>query len=182
MRIDRCLHSVFGASKLAADVMVQEYGRYFGVNTGIFRCGCLTGKNHTGTELHGFLAYLMQCVRTDRNYTIFGYDGKQVRDNLHSLDLVRAFEVFANRPRPGAVYNMGGGRPNSCSVIEAIELCQDAANRRLRWIYDDNVRTGDHKWWITDTRKFQGDYPEWSVEIGLNDIVKELSGHGRTSN
>ena len=151
MSIDNCKHSVFGASKVAADIMVQEYGRYFGLNTVTFRCGCLTGGNHRGAKLHGFLSYLTKCMVTDSPYTIFGYGGKQVRDNLHSKDLVKAFLYYHRTPRPGVVYNIGGGRENSVSILEAIDLINDCAG--LDWsnyTISEEARIGDHKWYITN--------------------------------
>jgi CDP-paratose 2-epimerase len=181
MSIDGCLHSVFGASKVAADVMVQEYGRYFGMNTGVFRGGCLTGKNHASAELHGFLAYLVQCVKTGKPYTVYGYKGKQVRDNIHASDLVRAFEEFTKAPKQGEVYNIGGGRRNSCSVLEAIEMAESAVGKRLNWTYNEQARIGDHQWWITDYSKFVRDYPQWRITVDLVDIIREMAGNGKTS-
>jgi CDP-paratose 2-epimerase len=174
MSIDRCLHSVFGASKVAADILVQEYGRYFGIKTACFRGGCLTGPAHSGAPLHGFLAYLMRCVVEGRQYNIHGYKGKQVRDNIHSADLVSAFWAFFQEPQAGAVYNMGGGRDASCSIIEAIELCQEIASRPLDWTYQDANRVGDHIWWISDTRKFERQYPRWRREIDLKATLQEI--------
>lgn len=174
MSIDQCLHSLFGASKVAADVLVQEYGRYFGMKTGCFRGGCLTGPNHSGTQLHGFLAYLMKCAVTGTPYTIFGYKRKQVRDNIHSADLIRAFHEFAKNPRPGEVYNMGGGRFSNCSMLEAIELCQNISGRTLNWKYVDENRVGDHIWWIGDLRRFQSHYPGWNLEYDVPKILEEI--------
>jgi len=174
MAIDSSLHSLFGASKLAADVMVQEYGRYFGMRTVCFRGGCLTGPNHSGAELHGFLAYLVQCAVTERPYTVFGYRGKQVRDNIHSFDLVRAFWSFFLRPRSGEVYNIGGGRASNCSVLEAIELCEHLVGRPMKWTYDDRHRVGDHIWWISDNRKFTSHYPDWRVTYSLEQTLAEI--------
>jgi CDP-paratose 2-epimerase len=174
MSIDQCLHSLFGASKVAADVLVQEYGRYFGMKTGCFRGGCLTGPNHSGTQLHGFLAYLMKCAVTGTPYTIFGYKRKQVRDNIHSADLIRAFHEFAQNPRPGEVYNMGGGRFSNCSMLEAIELCQNISGRKLNWKYVDENRVGDHIWWIGDLRRFQSHYPGWKLEYDVPKILEEI--------
>jgi CDP-paratose 2-epimerase len=174
MSIDQALHSLFGASKVAADVLVQEYGRYFGMKTVAFRCGCLTGPAHSGAQLHGFLAYLMKCVCTGSEYTVFGYKGKQVRDNIHSADVVSAFLAFAEAPRCGEVYNLGGGRHSNCSMLEAIEMCERIAGRPLNWKYSDQSRRGDHIWYISDLRKFQSHYPAWrqqhSLETLLNDI------------
>lgn len=174
MSIDHCLHSVFGASKVAADVLVQEYGRYFGMKTGCFRGGCLTGPNHSGTQLHGFLAYLMKCAVTGTPYTIFGYKRKQVRDNIHSADLIRAFHAFAKNPRPGEVYNMGGGRSSNCSMLEAIELCEQISGRKLNWKYVDENRIGDHIWWISDLKRFQSHYPDWKLEYDVPKILEEI--------
>ena len=174
MAIDQCLHSLFGASKVAADVLVQEYGRYFGMKTGCFRGGCLTGPNHSGTQLHGFLAYLMKCAVTGTPYTIFGYKRKQVRDNIHSADLIRAFHEFARNPRPGEVYNMGGGRFSNCSMLEAIDLCQNISGRKLNWKYVDENRVGDHIWWIGDLRRFQSHYPGWKLDYDVPKILEEI--------
>lgn len=175
MRIDRCLHSLFGASKVAADVVTQEYGRYFGLNTGVFRGGCLTGPNHSGVELHGFLSYLFKCVKEGSKYTIFGYRGKQVRDNIHSIDVVRAFEAFAQNPRPGEVYNLGGCRQNSCSMMEAITAAEGLVGRKLDVTYVDDNRKGDHICYISDMGKFHSHYPEWSISKSLGDIYQDLS-------
>lgn len=174
MSVDQCLHSLFGASKLAADVLVQEYGRYFGLPTACFRGGCLTGPAHSGAELHGFLAYLMKCAVTGAAYTVFGYGGKQVRDNIHSADLVRAFDAFFQAPRSAAVYNIGGGRRSNCSMLEAIALCEEIAGRELHWQYDENNRIGDHVWWISDLRRFQADYPDWRLEYDVPSILREI--------
>jgi CDP-paratose 2-epimerase len=174
MSIDSSKHSVFGASKVAADVMTQEYGRYFGLKTGIFRGGCLTGPAHSGAKLHGFLAYLIKCIVTRQPYTIFGYKGKQVRDNIHSNDLVQAFWHFYNDPKPGAVYNMGGSRHSNCSVLEAIKIAEEISGERLQYTISPEAREGDHIWWVSDVRKFQEDYPEWSYEHDLNSIIKEI--------
>lgn len=179
MAIDQSLHSVFGASKVAADVMVQEYGRYFGLRTACFRGGCLTGPNHSGTQLHGFLSYLMKCTLTDTPYTVFGYQGKQVRDNIHSADLVRAFDAFYRAPRCGEVYNMGGGLTSNCSMLEAITLAQEIAGRELRWTYQEDNRVGDHIWWISDLTKFQTHYPEWSLAYDVPKILAEIAEAGR---
>jgi CDP-paratose 2-epimerase len=174
MTIDRSKHSLFGASKMAADVMVQEYGRYFGMKTGVFRGGCLTGPAHSGAELHGFLAYLVKCVVTGRPYRVLGYKGKQVRDNIHSSDLVNAFWHFHAQPRAGEVYNIGGSRHSNCSVLEAIEAAERFAGKRLSFSVVDEPRSGDHIWWISDVRKFQADYPRWRYEYGIEDIICEL--------
>lgn len=174
MSIDTTLHSLFGASKAAADLLVQEYGRYFGMPTVCFRAGCLTGPNHAGAQLHGFLAYLMKCTATGTPYTLFGYGGKQVRDNLHAVDLVEAFMRFHEAPQPGAVFNIGGGRENSCSVLEAIELCEKVAGKELDWELSDEARIGDHRWWISDIDAFGTEYGGWRPERGLEAILREI--------
>jgi CDP-paratose 2-epimerase len=174
MSIDQTKHSVFGASKVAADVMVQEYGQYFGMRTGVFRGGCLTGPSHSGAELHGFLAYLVRCAVTRKPYTIFGYKGKQVRDNIHSNDLVQCFWHFYRGPKPGAVYNMGGSRYSNCSMLEAIDLIEEIAGYRVDYTLSDNARSGDHIWWISDVRRFQRDYPQWSYTLDLRATLAEM--------
>ena len=174
MSIDSSTHSLFGVSKAAADLLVQEYGRYFGMPTVCFRGGCLTGPNHAGTKLHGFLSYLMRCTITGEPYTVFGYGGKQVRDNIHSADLVRAFEAFAAAPREAAVYNIGGGRECNCSMLEAIALCEEIAGRPLSWELSDEARIGDHRWWISDLDAFKRDYPDWRLEYSVPDILREI--------
>jgi CDP-paratose 2-epimerase len=174
MPIDRCLHSLFGVSKVAADLLVQEYGRYFDMPTVSFRGGCLTGPNHAGARLHGFLSYLMRCTVSGDAYTVYGYGGKQVRDNIHSADLVRAFEAFHARPRAAAVYNIGGGRESNCSMLEAIALCEQVAGPRLEWTLVDEARLGDHRWWITDLSEFRCDYPEWQLEYTIDEILREI--------
>ncbi|MDQ5844100.1 MAG: NAD-dependent epimerase/dehydratase family protein [Acidobacteriota bacterium] len=174
MTVDQSKHSLFGASKVAADLLAQEYGRYFGLKTGTFRGGCLTGPAHAGAELHGFLAYLIKCVMTGKPYTIYGYKGKQVRDNIHSYDLVNAFWSFAQDPKPGAVYNMGGSRHSNCSVLEAIEYTEELCDRKLNFSLSDEARSGDHIWWISDVRRFQDDYPDWSYRYDLMAIIKEI--------
>ena len=174
MSIDQTKHSLFGASKVAADVLVQEYGRYFGMPTGVFRGGCLTGPGHAGTELHGFLAYLMKCTATGQPYRVFGYKGKQVRDNIHSHDLVEAFWQFFHAPRAGEVYNLGGSRHSKCSMLEAIEICEELSGRKLNWTYVEDNRVGDHIWWISDVRKFQRDFPAWSYRYGIREILREI--------
>jgi CDP-paratose 2-epimerase len=174
MSIDHCKHSLFGASKVAADVLVQEYGRYFGMKTAVFRGGCLTGPDHSGTKLHGFLSFLMKCTMTGTPYKIFGYKGKQVRDNIHSLDLVNAFYQFYLAPRSGEVYNIGGSRFSNCSVLEAIHLCEEIAGKKLDWSYEESNRIGDHIWWISDVRKFKAHYPQWTLTHGIRDILKEI--------
>ncbi len=175
MSIDRSTHSLFGVSKTAADLLVQEYGRYFEMPTVSFRGGCLTGPGHAGTMLHGFLSYLMRATVVGEPYTVFGYGGKQVRDNIHSADLVAAFEAFHAAPRAGgAVYNIGGGRACNCSMLEAIALCEQVAGRELDWTLSEQNRIGDHRWWITDLRPFSQDYPEWRLTRGLEDILHEI--------
>ena len=174
MSIDRCLHSLFGVSKAAADLMVQEYGRYFDMPTVCFRAGCLTGPGHAGARLHGFLSYLLRCTVTGSRYTVYGYDAKQVRDNIHSADLCAAFEVFHERPRAAAVYNIGGGRESNCSMLEAIELCERVTGESLDWGLDQHPRIGDHRWWISDLSEFCRDYPEWSLSYDLEGIVSEM--------
>lgn len=174
MRVDSCTHSLFGASKLAADILVQEYGRYFGMKTASFRGGCLTGPSHSGAELHGFLAYLMKCACTRKPYTVYGYRGKQVRDNIHSYDLVSAFYHFHRAPRAGEVYNIGGSRHSHCSMKEAISLCEEIAGRPIDWTYTKSNRIGDHIWYISDIRKFQSHYPEWQLSYDLRGIIEEI--------
>jgi len=174
MSIDHTTHSLFGVSKAAADLLVQEYGRYFDMPTVCFRGGCLTGPNHAGTQLHGFLSYLMRCTMTGDSYTVFGYGGKQVRDNIHSADLVAAFEAFHRAPRAAAVYNIGGGRQSNCSMLEAIELCQEIAGRKLAWSLGEDNRIGDHRWWISDLEPFKRDYPGWNIAHDVRDILREI--------
>jgi CDP-paratose 2-epimerase len=174
MSIDATMHSLFGVSKAAADLMVQEYGRYFDLPTVCFRAGCLTGPNHAGARLHGFLSYLMRCTVTGEPYTVFGYGGRQVRDNIHSADLVRAFDAFHRSPRTAAVYNIGGGRHSNCSMIEAIQLCEEVAGRSLEWTVSDRARMGDHRWWVSDLEEFRRDYPDWEPEYDLLGILREI--------
>ena len=174
MSIDKSHHSVFGASKVAADVMVQEYGRHFGMKTVCFRCGCLTGPAHSGTELHGFLSYLMMCAVAGQEYTIYGYKGKQVRDNIHSRDLVAMFWEFCQQPRCGEVYNAGGSRHSNCSVLEAVELCQEITGRKMRVRYTEQNRSGDHIWWISDVRRFRSHYPAWNYTCDLRGVLEEI--------
>ena len=175
MRIDATVHSLFGASKVAADVMVQEYGRYFGMPTVCFRGGCLTGPHHSGAELHGFLAYLARAVREGLTYRIFGYKGKQVRDNIHSYDVCTAIMAFAEQPRTAAVYNLGGGRANSCSILEAIAVLEELHGRRLATEYVEENRRGDHICYISDLSRFRGDYPEWELSLSLDEIYEQLA-------
>src|SRR5213595_3299220 len=167
-------NKVYGDSKAAADIVVQEYGRYFGMPTVSFRGGCLTGPAHAGTELHGFLSYLMICAVSGRAYRVFGYKGKQVRDNIHSFDLVEAFAQFIRVPHAGEVYNIGGSRHSNCSMLEAIELCEQISNKKLNWRYEETNRIGDHIWWISDVRKFQTHYPNWNFRYGMRDILEEI--------
>jgi CDP-paratose 2-epimerase len=174
MSIDDSTHSLFGVSKAAADLLVQEYGRYFQLRTACFRGGCLTGPNHSGTALHGFLAYLMKCVCTGAPYVVYGYKGKQVRDNIHSSDLVSAFYQFYQAPRVGQVYNMGGARYSNCSMMEAIALCEEIAGKELRWTYTETNRIGDHIWYISDTRKFKSHYPAWQQKYDLRRLLEDI--------
>lgn len=174
MSIDRSMHSIFGASKVAADIMVQEYGRYFGMNTVCLRCSCLTGSGHSGAELHGFLAYLVRCALTGTQYTVIGYKGKQVRDNIHSADLVNMIWHYVQAPRPGEVYNVGGGRQSNCSVLEAIAVAEELSGREMKLSWHEDNRAGDHIWWISDTSKFRAHYPEWSCTYSIRDIVEEI--------
>jgi CDP-paratose 2-epimerase len=174
MPIDQTTHSLFGVSKVSADLLVQEYGRYFQMATACFRGGCLTGPAHSGAELHGFLAYLMKCVVSGHRYTVYGYKGKQVRDNIHSSDLVTAFDCFYRAPQSAAVYNIGGGRFSHCSVLEAIQLCEKIAGRKLETEYCDKNRQGDHLWWVSDTSKFEADYPQWRRRFGLEEILTQI--------
>ncbi len=174
MSIDQSKHSVFGASKVAADVMAQEYGRYFNLKTGTFRGGCLTGPAHSGAELHGFLAYLVKCVVTGKKYTIHGYKGKQVRDNIHAYDLVNAFWHFFQKPQVGAVYNMGGARHSNCSMLEAIDIAERASGKKLEYALSDQNRSGDHVWWISDVRRYKADYPAWNFRYDLQTIIREI--------
>jgi CDP-paratose 2-epimerase len=175
MRIDGTMHSIFGASKVAADVMVQEYGRYFGMPTVCFRGGCLTGPHHSGAELHGFLAYLARATREGLPYRIFGYKGKQVRDNIHSLDVCRAIVTFAEQPRSAAVYNLGGGRANSVSMLEAIERFEELYGRKLGYEYVDEARRGDHICYISDLSRFRADYPGWELSVSLDEIFEQFA-------
>ncbi len=174
MSIDQTKHSLFGSSKVAADVMVQEYGKYFGIKTGIFRGGCLTGPGHSGTSLHGFLAYLMKCAVTGNHYNVFGYKGKQVRDNIHSYDLVNMFDHFFKNPREGEVYNAGGSRHSNCSMKEAIIKCEAITGKKMNYSYVDDNRIGDHIWYISDVRKFQNHFPNWKYRYNLDDILTQI--------
>jgi CDP-paratose 2-epimerase len=174
-RIDAAMHTPYGASKAAADLLVQEYGLYYGMPTVCFRAGCLTGSRHAGTELHGFLAYLADAARQQLTYRILGHKGKQVRDNLHARDVCSAIALFASAPRPGAVYNLGGGRPNSVSLLEAIDRFENLLTCTLETEYVAEPRLGDHICYITDTRRFRGDYPAWEVTVDLDAIFSELA-------
>lgn len=174
MSIDSTMHSVFGASKVAADVMVQEYGRYYGLRTAVFRGGTLTGAAHQGAELHGFLSYLMRCVATGRRYRVIGYQGKQVRDAIHAKDVATAFEYFWRTPRCGAVYNLGGGRASNVSVIEALGIAERIAGRQANTTYTDQPRRGDHIWWISSMDRFRADYPDWDLTYDIHSILSEI--------
>ena len=174
MSVDNSTHSLFGASKVAADILVQEYGRYFGMKTACFRGGCLTGPNHSGAQLHGFLAYLMKCTMTGVPYSVFGYKAKQVRDNIHSFDLIHAFDQFFNAPRSAEVYNIGGSRHSHCSMLEAIQMCQEITGRELNYSYHDENRTGDHIWYVSNVSRFQSHYPEWKLTHNVYDILKDI--------
>ena len=174
MSIDNCKHSLFGASKVAADVLVQEYGRYFEMKTASFRGGCLTGPSHSGTQLHGFLSYLMKCTMVGKSYEIYGYKGKQVRDNIHSYDLVNAFYHFYQKPRVAEVYNIGGSRFSNCSMLEAIDKCEEISGKKLDWKYVETNRIGDHIWWISDISKFEEHYPAWNLTYNIDGILGEI--------
>jgi len=174
MRIDGSMHSIFGASKVAADVMTQEYGRYFGMKTHCLRAGCLTGPNHSGVELHGFLSYLVKVQLQGATYRVFGYKGKQVRDNIHSFDIARAIEEIYNSPRCGEVYNMGGGRANSCSILEAFDIVERLTGRKMRHEYVDQPRAGDHICYISDLSKFQAHYPNWTISKPLDEVFRDI--------
>jgi CDP-paratose 2-epimerase len=176
MRIDATMHSLFGASKAAADLLVQEYGRYFGMPTVAFRGGCLTGPNHSGAELHGFLAYLARAVKEAIPYRVYGYKAKQVRDNIHSYDVCAAIAAFAESPRPAAVYNLGGGRENSISMLEAIARFEELCGRPLAWEYVDEARRGDHICYISDLTRFRADFPDWELTRSLDSVCEELAG------
>ena len=174
MPIDLTTHSLFGVSKVAADLLVQEYGRYFDMPTVCFRGGCLTGPQHAGAALHGFLAYLMKCTVTGDAYTIFGYEGKQVRDNIHAYDVVRAFEAFHRNPQRAAVYNLGGGRESNVSMLEAIEFCQDISGKQLDYTLSDQARIGDHRWWVSDLDAFKRDHPGWELTFGIEAVLRDI--------
>lgn len=174
MSVDQSLHSLFGASKLAADILVQEYGRYFGLSTGVFRGGCLTGAAHAGAQLHGFLSYLVHCAVQGKRYTVFGYQGKQVRDNLHAGDLANMFFEFFLDPAPGEVFNVGGSRWSNCSILEAIEMVDDLLGRKTEVGLVEDARRGDHAWWVSDIRKFRTRYPNWDFSFSLHGIIEDL--------
>ncbi len=174
-RIDRTTHSVFGASKAAADILAQEYGRYFGLPVGVFRGGCLTGPNHSGVQLHGFLSYLVKVAMAGKPYTVFGYQGKQVRDNIHSFDVVRAAEEFFLSPKPGEVYNIGGGRENSVSILEAFERIERITGKKVCWEYRDEPRKGDHICYISDLRKLRAHFPSWHLTCGVDQILQDIT-------
>ena len=174
MSIDNTVHSIFGASKASADILVQEYGKYFGLKTASFRGGCLTGPSHSGTSLHGFLSYLMKCIITGNQYTIYGYKGKQVRDNIHSSDLVNAFYEFYQNPKNGEVYNIGGGVESNCSMLEAIKIGEDIVNKKLNHRYSSKSRIGDHIWYVSDLSKFKKDYPNWNITYTIEEIMNEI--------
>jgi CDP-paratose 2-epimerase len=174
MSIDNTKHSLFGASKVAADVLVQEYGKYFGMKTAVFRGGCLTGPNHAGAPLHGFLSYLVKCAVTQTPYTILGYKGKQVRDNIHSYDLVNAFWSFYQKPRSGEIYNIGGGRYSNCSILEAISIIESKTHQKVLYSMSTENRIGDHIWWISDCNKFKSHFPEWNHQYGIDRIIGDI--------
>ena len=172
--IDNTMHSLFGASKLSADIITQEYGKYFGMKTVAFRGGCLTGGSHTGTMLHGFLSYLVKCTVSGKEYNIFGYKGKQVRDNLHSSDLVKCFDEFYKNPKAGEVYNIGGGNYSNCSMLEAIGIAEEVSSKKLNFKYIDEPRKGDHKWYVSDISKFENDYPNWRMSYNIENIILDI--------
>ena len=178
MSIDHTTHSIFGASKAAADLLVQEYGRYFNLKTVTFRGGCLTGENHSGAQLHGFLSFLIKSIINNKNYSVFGYKGKQVRDNIHSTDVVSAFDEFIKKPlRGGKVYNLGGGRENSCSILEAIKMIEEISGKKSKYKILNKNRIGDHIWWISDNSKFKKDYPRWKIKIKLKKSLEKMISH-----
>ncbi len=181
MSIDNSKHSIFGASKVAADIMVQEYGKYFGLKTVAFRCGCLTGPAHSGAKLHGFLSYLIKCIALGETYTILGYKGKQVRDNLHSYDLVNAFYHFYKNPKPGEVYNMGGSRFSNISILEAIGKIESILGKKAKIKYEKNNRIGDHIWYISDVSKFQSHFPSWEYKFNIDNIIEQICRNGHFS-
>jgi len=172
--IDQTTHSLFGVSKTAGDLYAQEYGRYFGIKTGVFRGGCLTGSAHAGTQLHGFLNYLVKCAKYDLPYCVIGYGGLQVRDNIHAYDVITAFEEFRKNPRPGEVYNLGGGTHSNCSVLEAIDMCEELTGRKMNVTFNDTPRVGDHKWYVSDMTKFRSHYSNWEYTYNIKQIIKEI--------
>jgi CDP-paratose 2-epimerase len=174
MSIDQCMHSLFGASKVAADICAQEYGRYFNMNVGVFRGGCLTGPQHAGVELHGFLSYIIKCAVAGNPYTIFGYKGKQVRDQIHCADVISAFEAYIQNPKPGAVYNLGGCKENSASVLEVIQILRDTHNLNLNYRLSSENRAGDHICYYSDMSKFKNDFPKWKIQHTLKSIISEM--------
>ena len=183
MSIDQTTHSLFGVSKSAADLLVQEYGKYFNLKTVTFRGGCLTGESHSGAQLHGFLSYLVKSILSGKEYSIFGYKGKQVRDNIHSMDVVNAFDQFLNKPlRGGKVYNLGGGRENSCSILEAIEMIENLSGKKSNFKILSKNRIGDHVWWISDNSKFKKDFPNWSIKINLKSSLEKMIYHEKRLN
>ena len=177
MSTDNCVHSFFGVSKLSADLYVQEFGKNSRLNTVTFRGGCLTGENHSGVELHGFLSYLIKCIINKKKYKIFGYKGKQVRDNIHSSDLINCFWHYYQNPTQGEIYNIGGGRENSCSIIEVLNFFEKEYNFKIPVEFFDDNRTGDHIWWITDYSKFSKDFPKWKIRYKLDKILKNIASH-----
>ena len=177
MSVDQSLHSLFGASKLAADILVQEYGRYFGLSTGVFRGGCLTGAAHAGAQLHGFLSYLVHCAVQGKQYTVFGHQGKQVRDNLHAGDLANMFFEFFSDPAPGEGFNVGGSRWSNCSILEAIEMVDGLLGRKMEVEFAEDARRGDHAWWVSDIRKFRTRYPNWDFSFSIQGIIEDLVTH-----
>jgi CDP-paratose 2-epimerase len=180
MSIDNCTHSIFGVSKTSADLLTQEYGRYFGLKTAVFRGGCLTGPMHSAAELHGFLAYLVKCIVGGKTYRIFGYKGKQVRDNIHANDLTDMFLKFHNNPKKNAVYNAGGGRANSISILEAIQKISDISGNKAKIEIEEKSRIGDHQWYVTDNSKFITDYPDWEITYSIDDLLLEMVGHAKS--
>lgn len=174
LSLDNTMHSLFGVSKLSGDLMTQEYGKYFNMKTVIFRGGCLTGSGHSGTMMHGFLSYLLKCIISEKKYTIFGYKGKQVRDNIHSIDLIKAFYEVYKKPKYGEVYNIGGGLHSNCSILEAIEIGENITNKKLNFSYLDKPRKGDHIWYVSDLSKFKKDYPNWNINFKIEDIISDI--------
>ena len=178
MSLDQTTHSIFGTSKTAADLLVQEYGRYFNLKTVTFRGGCLTGENHSGAQLHGFLSFLIKSIITEKKYSVFGYKGKQVRDNIHSIDVVNAFDQFIKKPLSGGkVYNLGGGRQNSCSILEAIKMIEQISGKKSSYKILNKNRIGDHIWWISDNSKFNKDYPNWKIKVNLKSSLEKMISH-----